>query len=130
MSIFHPEMFDSVTTTLSISFVAIAWTYLLYRFYNSKIIRSCIGYYNEYGYVIELFINGYYKETIYVAGNNKGSSAITDQVSTHHYNCLPLNTIREYCLQTIISICNEHGYENHDVYQKMEIQEVNPSRRL
>lgn len=66
-----------------------------------------IGYFNEYGYKIEIAKPNNNFETVYAAGNNKFDSGLSQTVDPIHG--LDLATIKKFCKQTGEEIAQERG---------------------
>ena len=69
--------------------------------------KGIIGYYSGYGYKVCIIDNGQIEDEIYYAGNNKLSSATSDNVPISSVQCLSLEKLKEYCLNTSKEIAEE-----------------------
>ena len=71
--------------------------------------KCIIGFYNEGGYKCCITNeNGNVIDSLYEAGNNTLSSAISDSVTIGSVHCVPLETIKEYCIKTSKEIAEEN----------------------
>lgn len=66
-----------------------------------------IGFYNEFHYQIFDWTDGRINEVLYEAGNSPHDS----QVYVNPENGVGIETMREYCEQTLVEIADEHNAE-------------------